>query len=157
MPLETCWAFNERWINKFYYKVASCWLFLLILTAYIIQLFYSICTRFTKVSAAWITITDGPRYGHLCINPECMRHFMFSAFDGDIVRNETPCILVYIHLLLERSTRCQDTELNHCTALANLTQQNYRHCCCLTTKYTVQPFKDEAQTALFKDPVRTAL
>jgi len=29
MPLETCWAFNERWNNKFYYKVASCWLFLL--------------------------------------------------------------------------------------------------------------------------------
>jgi len=29
MPLETCWAFNERWKNKFYYKVASCWLFLL--------------------------------------------------------------------------------------------------------------------------------
>jgi hypothetical protein len=28
MPLETCWAFNERWNNKFYYKVASCWLFL---------------------------------------------------------------------------------------------------------------------------------
>jgi len=29
MPLETCWASNERWNNKFYYKVASCWLFLL--------------------------------------------------------------------------------------------------------------------------------
>ena len=29
MPLETCWAFNERWNNKFHYKVASCWLFLL--------------------------------------------------------------------------------------------------------------------------------
>ena len=29
MPLETCWAFNERWNIKFYYKVASCWLFLL--------------------------------------------------------------------------------------------------------------------------------
>jgi hypothetical protein len=29
MPLETCWAFIEQWINKFYYKVASCWLFLL--------------------------------------------------------------------------------------------------------------------------------
>jgi len=29
MPLETCWAFNEPWINKFYYKVACCWLFLL--------------------------------------------------------------------------------------------------------------------------------
>jgi len=32
MPLETCWAFNKRWSNKFYYKVASCWLFLLIHT-----------------------------------------------------------------------------------------------------------------------------
>ena len=30
VPLETCWAFNKRWNNKFYYKVASCWLFLLI-------------------------------------------------------------------------------------------------------------------------------
>jgi hypothetical protein len=29
VPLETCRAFNERWINKLYYKVASCWLFLL--------------------------------------------------------------------------------------------------------------------------------
>ena len=30
MPLETCWAFNERCNNKLYYKVASWWLFLLI-------------------------------------------------------------------------------------------------------------------------------
>jgi hypothetical protein len=29
VPLETFWVFNERWNNKFYYKVASCWLFLL--------------------------------------------------------------------------------------------------------------------------------
>jgi hypothetical protein len=29
VPLETCCAFNERWNNKFYYDVASCWLFLL--------------------------------------------------------------------------------------------------------------------------------
>jgi hypothetical protein len=29
MPLETGWAFNERWNNKFYYKDASCWLLLL--------------------------------------------------------------------------------------------------------------------------------
>jgi len=32
MPLETCSAFNKLWNNKFYYKVASCWLFLLIPT-----------------------------------------------------------------------------------------------------------------------------
>jgi len=30
MPLETCWAFNKFCNNKFYYKIASCWLFLLI-------------------------------------------------------------------------------------------------------------------------------
>jgi len=29
IPLETCWDCNERWNNKFCYKVASCWLFLL--------------------------------------------------------------------------------------------------------------------------------
>jgi hypothetical protein len=29
VPLETCWAFNERWNNLLYYKVASSWLFLL--------------------------------------------------------------------------------------------------------------------------------
>jgi hypothetical protein len=33
MPLETCWAFNKCWNNKFYYKVACCWLFLLSYTA----------------------------------------------------------------------------------------------------------------------------
>jgi hypothetical protein len=32
-PLETCWAFSKVWNNKFYYKFASCWLFLLIHTA----------------------------------------------------------------------------------------------------------------------------
>jgi len=32
MPLETCWAFNKLWNNKFGYKVASCWIFLLIKT-----------------------------------------------------------------------------------------------------------------------------
>ena len=32
MPLETCWAFNKFWNNKFYYKFATCWLFLLIHT-----------------------------------------------------------------------------------------------------------------------------
>ena len=29
IPLEICLAFNERWNNKFCYKVVSCWLFLL--------------------------------------------------------------------------------------------------------------------------------
>ena len=32
LPLETCWAFNKPWNNKFCYKFASCWLFQLIHT-----------------------------------------------------------------------------------------------------------------------------
>jgi len=27
VSLETCWAFNKLWNNKFYYKTASCWHF----------------------------------------------------------------------------------------------------------------------------------
>ena len=27
VQLETCWAFNKLWNNKFYYKAASCWYF----------------------------------------------------------------------------------------------------------------------------------
>jgi len=29
VPLETCWAFNELWNNKFRYQFASCWLLLM--------------------------------------------------------------------------------------------------------------------------------
>ena len=39
MPLETCSAVNERWNNKFCYKVASCWLFLLSHTLNMIMIF----------------------------------------------------------------------------------------------------------------------
>jgi len=28
VSLETCWAIKKQWNNKFYYTVASCWLFL---------------------------------------------------------------------------------------------------------------------------------
>jgi len=28
VSLETCWAIKKDWNNKFYYTVASCWLFL---------------------------------------------------------------------------------------------------------------------------------
>ena len=38
----------------------------------------------------------------------------------------------------------------------NLNGRNETYCVCLRTITFVKPFKDEAQTALFKDPVRTA-
>jgi hypothetical protein len=28
VSLETCWAIDKHWNNKFYYTVTSCWLFL---------------------------------------------------------------------------------------------------------------------------------
>jgi len=28
VSLETCWTIKKHWNNKFYYTVASCWLFL---------------------------------------------------------------------------------------------------------------------------------
>ena len=46
MPLETCWAFNKRWNNKFYYNVASCWLFLLI---HLWVPFYTSCSRSEEI------------------------------------------------------------------------------------------------------------
>jgi len=53
--LETCWAFDKLWNNKFYYKVASCWLFLLIHTAIHwsmnIKAYVSFCCCLT--SAIW--------------------------------------------------------------------------------------------------------
>jgi len=52
MPLETCWAFNGRWNNKFYYKVASCWLFLLSHTTMHGSMNIELC----NVASSWINI-----------------------------------------------------------------------------------------------------
>ena len=62
MPLETCWAFNERWNNKFYYNVASCWLFLLshigrVLSA--VSIFRVTCV--TQTTATWHDYYDRSR------------------------------------------------------------------------------------------------
>ena len=46
MPLETCWAFNQFWNNKFCYNVTSCWLFLLIHTT----MHASINIKFIKIT-----------------------------------------------------------------------------------------------------------
>jgi hypothetical protein len=43
--LETCWAFNKRWNNKFYYKVASSCSFILIFSYHVFHkfLWYGLC------------------------------------------------------------------------------------------------------------------
>jgi hypothetical protein len=64
MPLETCWVFNERWNNNFYYKVASCWLFLLSHTA----MYGSMNIKFTESKCKRPTVyhqcNDPLRLGH---------------------------------------------------------------------------------------------
>jgi hypothetical protein len=56
VPLETCRAFNERWNNKFHYKVAFCWLFLLSHTSMHgsmnIKSFFNLCARWKWVVKA---------------------------------------------------------------------------------------------------------
>jgi hypothetical protein len=53
VPLETCCTLNKRWNNKFYYKVASCWLFLLIPSYHIFHkfLWYGLCN--TTLLLTW--------------------------------------------------------------------------------------------------------
>ena len=118
MPLETGWAVNERWNNKFYYKVASCWLFLLsetlhvsdsssvrhqdfftvhIAKVYVIQVCWQLFAAVSKtvwhipwLCVHWKTPDDGQR--------NCSKHVEFHSKNkfkemvylvGFIVRNLT--------------------------------------------------------------------
>ena len=52
VPLATCWAFNKLWNNKFYYKAASRWLFLLIQS----ELLTEITSCILRNRATWKTL-----------------------------------------------------------------------------------------------------
>jgi hypothetical protein len=65
MPLETCLAFNKLWNNKFYYKAAFCWLFLLIHTTIHISedikhygVMYVLVCGLWRVVSVWL-LSDG--------------------------------------------------------------------------------------------------
>ena len=73
VPLETCWAFSKLWNNKFYYKAASCWLFLLILT--------------TMHTDPWISKL-------VCYS--CSQHFNFDTYSKTLLS----CIPFMRHKLL---------------------------------------------------------
>jgi len=64
--LETCWAIKKHWNNKFYYTVASCWLFLY-------DLYYDerihehqVSRHFLRIGTSCLSISDQlplyPRY-----------------------------------------------------------------------------------------------
>jgi hypothetical protein len=77
VPSETCRAFNEWWNNKFYYKVASCWLFLL---SHSFRILFSIwqlkfCTH-TKTESIKLTCRSSCYYiqRHLSTEQETVRN-----------------------------------------------------------------------------------
>jgi len=57
VPLETCWAFNKFWNNKFYYKVATCWLFLLIQTLKCVLQLHMWLLRHSKTVLCWMLLS----------------------------------------------------------------------------------------------------
>jgi hypothetical protein len=67
VPLETCWAFNERWNNKLCYKVASCWLFLLnyISSQMRVELITYLCVSHTYLAQCPYFPTGGRNYHSL--------------------------------------------------------------------------------------------
>jgi len=72
VPLETRRAFNERWNDKFCYKVASCWLFLLNHKYYYLILNYCdrlrrpVCQELCKLTGEYSVLV--PELGKLFVN-----------------------------------------------------------------------------------------
>jgi hypothetical protein len=69
MPLETCWAFNKFWNNKFYYKVASCWLFLLVYLLWTIDFKFSWWLRLSLWSSElWCQAPTPHKYAKITVS-----------------------------------------------------------------------------------------
>jgi len=110
MLLETCWAFNERWNNKFYYKVASCWLFLLSHTA----MHGSMNIKFIDKCRCCITdrsiCTSGLlRNDRIVCGIQCHLAWVFALIHGDNLDRISfqnlfrisPTHIMFLHLMLE--------------------------------------------------------
>ena len=74
VSLETCWAINKHWNNKFYYTVVSCWFFLRVL-------YYDARIHEHKVPVVKI---------HFTCNPLIVRHFwiLFVSSSGSFTSNK---------------------------------------------------------------------
>jgi hypothetical protein len=73
IPLETCWAFNERWNNKFCYKIASCWLFPLNLIKCIKDRSPSVCSVFYRDLMLVCCCTRSPYVHRVARSAKCGR------------------------------------------------------------------------------------
>ena len=79
MPLATCWAFNDRWNNKLYYKVASCWLFLLSLS----HCFLPVMSLDVNVPAKLFPAAIPVYYS---LSPKIVAYFLCLFFFGPGIR-----------------------------------------------------------------------
>jgi hypothetical protein len=87
MPLETCWAFNKRWNNKFYYKIASCWLFLLIRSFTLLSLKAPSINKTACNPRVWWLLNNG--FKNRRANQSCDSLKLYSVIVMEELRRNT--------------------------------------------------------------------
>jgi len=97
MPLETCWAFNKRWNNKFYYKVASCSSFLLIY-CYMHYCSDSFCTVCVVI------------YIYRVFNLKVDRQLSREYFTSDTIYNSSAGMTLYYYMCRSWQDCCRRWE-----------------------------------------------
>jgi hypothetical protein len=98
VSLETCWAFKKHWNNKFYYRVASCWLFLydLYYDARIHEhqtkwdpCLFSKCHRISLLS---LTARMSEFDPCIHVSEASLEHHLFNLYSGASIRDQISMI-----------------------------------------------------------------
>ena len=110
VPLETCWAFNKFWNNKFYYKAASCWYFYWIIHDGRIHKYQNlhVSDRFSVHHQESSTIYTGIGICHTGYADCCPKHVEFYY------KNKFEKLLHLVSFIIRihhdaRSSECQTT------------------------------------------------
>ena len=126
VPLETCWAFNEEWNNKFCYKVASCWLFPLNYTAMHGSMWFPIGINTSVDVICWSTcklwllcnetipavapLTDDNHSQYVLVSYEPVpvnRQSMLQYVDTVSSNNFCGCFILFMPLLIWNQPMCK--------------------------------------------------
>ena len=93
MLLETCWAFNERWNNKFCYNVAYCWLFLL--SHFFNPFFLPLFLWFFRAFLPWFISTPffHSLFSSFLFLSTFLTNFMFTS---SLIKQ--PLALLFVHI-----------------------------------------------------------
>jgi hypothetical protein len=82
--LETCWALNKLWNNKFYYKAGSCWYFYWIIHDARIHK-YQIYFTSLHVSGDCVPIIRRNNYIYATLGTKCRINIVIYPQDGHTV------------------------------------------------------------------------